>query len=74
MTEELVTLETAKMLKEKGFNEYHYPIQSIAAKSLIPAARKICPVCSSLTDRSLAYYNTYEEALEAGIQEAVKLI
>ena len=22
MTEELVTLETAKMLKEKGFNEY----------------------------------------------------
>ena len=38
MTEELVTLETAKLLKEKGFNEYckdiEFPPQSVAQKWL----------------------------------------
>ena len=93
MTEELVTLETAKMLKEKGFNEYHYPIQSIAAKWLRETKGMYVEVSYmhgnywiyniltipehdliGLSDRSLAYYNTYEEALEADIQEALKLI
>lgn len=50
MTEELVTLETAKLLKEKGFNW--------KCEHTISCVR----------------YNTYEEALEAGIQEALKLI
>ncbi|WP_281960789.1 hypothetical protein [Bacteroides clarus] len=93
MTEELVTLETAKLLKEKGFNEYHYPIQSIAAKWLREAKGlhiEISYSCNKywyydiltipkhdfvgLANRPFVKYNTYEEALEAGIQEALKLI
>lgn len=38
MTEELVTLETAKLLKEKGFNErtlFAYKIMEIYTKTLI---------------------------------------
>lgn len=121
MTEELVTLETAKLLKEKGFNEYckdiikeddnrimqsvfrtnknlpkwcySRPTQSAAQKWLretknihveisymyenywlydiltIPAHDLI-----GLSDRPIIRYNTYEEALEAGLQEALKLI
>jgi hypothetical protein len=107
--EEFVTLETAKLLKEKGFNERKYlidvstlnhcykylsvPPQSVAQKWLrdtkclhieigymygdywlydiltIPTHDLI-----GLSDRSIVCYNTYEEALEAGLQEALKLI
>ena len=124
MTEELVTLETAKMLKEKGFNEYckdiikednnrimqsvfrtnknlpklcySRPTQSIAQKWLRDIQNiHICIyncACGygyeiSKADNgthivSSAYkgtndggkWDTYEEALEAGIQEALKLI
>ena len=109
MTEELVTLETAKLLKEKGFlqrkyfinvstlhNCYKYlsvPPQSVVQRWLretkdlhieisymyenywtydiltIPRHDLI-----GLSDRPIIRYNTYEEALEAGIQEALKLI
>jgi hypothetical protein len=94
MTEELVTLETAKLLKEKGmFTDIEFPPQSIAQKWLrdtkclhieigymygdywlydiltIPTHDLI-----GLSDRPIVRYNTYEEALEAGIQEALKLI
>lgn len=109
MTEELVTLETAKLLKEKGFlqrkyfinvstlhNCYKYlsvPPQSVVQRWLretkdlhieisymyenywiydiltIPRHDLI-----GLSDRPIVRYNTYEEALEAGIQEALKLI
>lgn len=124
MTEELVTLETAKLLKEKGFNEYckdiikednnrimqsvfrtnknlpklcySRPTQSIAQKWLRDIQNiHICIyncACGygyeiSKADNgthivSSAYkgtndggkWDTYEEALEAGIQEALKLI
>ena len=125
MTEELVTLETAKMLKEKGFNEYckdiiredngrmmqsvfrtnkdlpkgaySRPTQSIAAKWLretknlhISIIRNACgygyDICKAdngthITDGIFKGPNdggqwdtTYEEALEVGIQEALKLI
>lgn len=94
MTEELVTLETAKLLKEKGmFTCIEFPPQSIAQKWLrdtkclhieigymygdywlydiltIPTHDLI-----GLSDRPIVRYNTYEEALEAGLQEALKLI
>lgn len=94
MTEELVTLETAKLMKEKGmFTDIEFPPQSIAQKWLrdtkclhieigymygdywlydiltIPTHDLI-----GLSDRPIVRYNTYEEALEAGIQEALKLI
>ena len=109
MTEELVTLETAKLLKEKGFlqrkyfinvstlhNCYKYlsvPPQSVVQRWLretkdlhieisymyenywtydiltIPRHDLI-----GLSDRPIIRYNTYEEALEAGLQEALKLI
>lgn len=123
MTEELVTLETAKLLKEKGFNEYckdiikeddnrimqsvfrtnknlpklcySRPAQSVAQKWLRETKNlHICiirevygygyDICKtdddSFVDESGLYSNdcllwdTYEEALEAGIQEALKLI
>ncbi|WP_195399499.1 hypothetical protein [Bacteroides finegoldii] len=124
MTEELVTLETAKMLKEKGFNEYckdiiredngrmmqsvfrtnkdlpkgaySRPTQSIAAKWLretknlhISIIRNACgygyDICKAdngthITDGIFkgpndgGQWDTYEEALEVGIQEALKLI
>jgi len=135
MTEELVTLETAKLLKEKGFNEYckyvisdkglmmetifrtskdlpksfySCPMQSIAQRWLrenknlhvlstpkvVESYNKIGEVVK--TEVEFYYwdiyvvgsnkhkhiiqncftnqFNTYEEALEAGIQEALKLI
>ena len=94
MTEEFVTLETAKLLKEKGmFTDIEFPTQSVAQKWLretknlhigisymyenywlydiltIPTHDLI-----GLSDRPIIRYNTYEEALEAGLQEALKLI
>lgn len=124
MTEELITLETAKLLKEKGFNEYckdiiredngrmmqsvfrtnkdlpkgaySRPTQSIAAKWLretknlhISIIRNGCgygyDICKAdngthITDGIFkgpndgGQWDTYEEALEVGIQEALKLI
>ena len=123
MTEEFVTLETAKLLKEKGFNEYckyiindkglmmetifrtskdlpklfySCPIQSVAQKWLRETKNiHICVyncACGygyeiSKADNgthmaSSVYkgtndgeeWDSYEEALEAGLQEALKLI
>ena len=126
MTEEFVTLETAKLLKEKGFNwkcERTISCDNIIRRYDIPQSMSCCteidnePVeflCPTLyvaqkwlrdtkclhieigymygnywlydiltipthdliglSDRPIIRYNTYEEALEAGLQEALKLI
>ena len=127
MTEELVTLKTAKILKEKGFNEfckdiindngklmetvyrtnndlpksfYSCPTQSIAQKWLREIRGVyvyVEPVIGKRWKLSFCDFNvpteesdwmekeinkgngykvyvTYEEALEAGIQEALMLI
>ena len=127
MTEELVTLKTAKILKEKGFNEfckdiindngklmetvyrtnndlpksfYSCPTQSIAQKWLREERGVyvyVEPVIGKRWKLSFCDFNvpteesdwmeneinkgngykvyvTYEEALEAGIQEALMLI
>lgn len=120
MTEELVTLETAKMLKEKGFSEdcmafytkdglfkcnsyintnvLKLPAhtQSLAQKWLretknlhISIIRNACgygyDICKAdngthITDGIFdgpndgGQWDTYEEALEVGIQEALKLV
>jgi hypothetical protein len=127
MTEELVTLEAAKLLKEKGFNEpcmiainiedgrqygtsrtnselpikvCSYPTQSVAQKWLREIRGVyvyVEPVIGKRWKLSFCDFNvpteesdwmeneinkgngykvyvTYEEALEAGIQEALKLI
>lgn len=121
MTEELVTLETAKLLKEKGFNEfcefayadedlhimrlfstnsffneigcgYTAPTKSIAQKWL--RENHSIHIAVDFNQYGRWYYRlydikdydflsetevdkiykSYEEALEAGIQEALKLI
>ena len=123
MTEELVTLETAKMLKEKGFNEpcmiamniedgrqygtnrtnselpikvCSHPTQSVAQKWLretknihicvyncacgygyeISKADNGTHITSSVYEGTNdgSKWDIYEEALEAGLQEALKLI
>lgn len=94
MTEEHVTLETAKLLKEKGmFTDIEFPTQSIVQKWLRETKGLHIGICYShklfwyyeimsvsnhvlvgLANRPSIHYNTYEEALEAGIQEALKLI
>lgn len=94
MTEELVTLETAKLLKEKGmFTDIEFPPKSVAQKWLRETKNlhiKISYMYENywtydiltitrhdligLSDRPIIRYNTYEEALEAGLQEALKLI
>lgn len=122
MIEELVTLETAKMLKEKGFNKfcsfayideycnlmsvhttnslidkmglgYSAPNQSFAQKWLRETKNLNVEISYmygnywiydiltipehdlvGLSDRPIIHYGTYEEALEAGIFEALKLI
>jgi hypothetical protein len=112
MTEELVTLETAKMLREKGFQQRKYlinvstlhhcykylsvPPQSVAQKWLretknlhIEIYRNACGYGYTIVKANNGTWmedddskgpndggkwNTYEEALEAGLQEALKLI
>ncbi len=109
MTEELVTLETAELLKEKGFNERKYimdvstllycyrylsvPPQSVTQKWIRETKNLHVEISYmyenywtydiltiprhdliGLSDRPIIRYNTYEEALEAGLQEALKLI
>lgn len=125
MTEELVTLETAKLLRKKGFNEYcrfvigedrvisdiistwnlppnsfPAPTQSIAQKWLreirgvyvyvepvigkrwklsfcdfnVPTEESDWMENEINKGNGYKVYDTYEEALEAGLQEALKLI
>lgn len=128
MTEELVTLETAKLLKEKGFNEYCKDIikedDNRIMQSVFRTNKNLPKLCYSRPTQSVAQkwlreirgvyvyvepvigkrwklsfcdfnvpteesdwmeneinkgngykvYVTYEEALEAGLQEALKLI
>lgn len=122
MTEELVTLETAKLLKEKGFNEYCknvIDIDNILSETLYRTNGNLPKQCFSSPTQSIAQkwlretkdlhitiynsasgytydiskadmgtvlycfpegpndggnWDTYEESLEAGIQEALKLI
>lgn len=112
MTEELVTLETAKMLREKGFQQRKYlinvstlhhcykylsvPPQSVAQKWLretknlhIEIYRNACGYGYTIVKANNGTWmedddskgpndggkwDTYEEALEAGLQEALKLI
>ena len=109
MTEELVTLETAKLLKDKGFNcteidnesvEFLYPTLYIAQKWLreirgvyvyvepvigkrwklsfcdfnVPTEESDWMENEINKGNGYKVYDTYEEALEAGIQEALKLI
>lgn len=123
MTEELVTLDTAKLLKEKGFDEpcsiainiedgrkyisnrtnsemprkvCTQPTQSIAQKWLretknihISIIRNACgygyDICKADNGTFIAagifdgpndggQWDTYEEALEAGIQKALKIM
>lgn len=122
MTEELVTLETAKLLKEKGFNEYckyvisdkglmmetifrtskdlpksfySCPMQSIAQKWLRETKKLHITIYNSASgytydiskaDMGTVLYcfpegpndagnwDTYEEAMEAGILKCLKLI
>lgn len=109
MTEELVTLETAKLLKEKGFlqrkyfinvstlhNCYKYlsvPPQSVVQRWLRETKDLHIEISYmyenywiydiltipnhdlvGLSDRPIIHYKSYEEALEAGIQETLKLI
>ena len=128
MTEELVTLETAKLLKAAGFKEdvnsfyelvykggsgpeyeidesydaqnYNTDVYSISAPTQSIAQRWLRETKNlhieisymyenywtydiltiprhdliGLSDRPIIRYNTYEEALEAGLQEALKLI
>lgn len=126
MTEELVTLETAKLLKDKGFNwkcEHIIDRNKVITKYDLPQSMSCCMeiddesvefLCPTLyiaqkwlretknlhieifymrgdywvygiltipehdiielPNRPLVHYKSYEEALEAGIQEALKLI
>lgn len=97
MIEEYITLETAKLLRIKGFSEISYfPTQSIAQKWLretknlhISIVRNACgygyDICKADNGTHIAdgifngpndggQWDTYEEALEAGIQEALKLV
>lgn len=124
MTEELVTLETAKLLKEKGFNEYCKDIikedNNRIMQSVFRTNKNLPKLCYSRPTQSIAQkwlrdiqnihiciyncacgygyeiskadngthiassvykgtndggeWDTYEEALEAGLQEALKLI
>lgn len=124
MTEEFVTLETAKLLKEKGFNEYCknvIDIDNILLRVTLYRTNSNLPKqCFSLPTQSLAQrwlretknlhieiyrsavgygyaivkadnrtwqedddsrgpndgglWDTYEEALEAGIQKALSLL
>lgn len=123
MTEEFLTLETAKLLKEKGFNEYCknvIDIDNILRVTLYRTNSNLPKQCFSLPTQSLAQrwlretknlhieiyrsavgygyaivkadngtwqedddskgtndgglWDTYEEALEAGLVECLKLI
>lgn len=97
MTEEFVTLETAKLLKEKGmFTDIEFPTQSVVQKWIRETKNihiciyncacgygyEISKADNGTHMASSVYkgtndggkWDTYEEALEAGLQEVLKLI
>lgn len=97
MTEELVTLETAKLMKEKGMlTDIEFFPQSVVQKWLRETKNihifiyncacgygyEISKADNGTYIASSAYkgtndggkWDTYEEALESGLQEALKLI
>lgn len=97
MTEEFVTLETAKLLKDKGmFTDIEFTTQSVAQKWLRDIQNihiciyncacgygyEISKADNGTHMASSVYkgtndgeeWDSYEEALEAGLQEALKLI
>lgn len=97
MKEELVTLETVKLLKATlPYRDYYRPSQSLVQKWLretknlhISIIRNACgygyDICKAdngthITDGIFkgtndgGQWDTYEEALEAGIQKAIELI
>lgn len=97
MEEQLITLETAKMLNDiLPYRCYYQPTQSLLQKWLreiknlhIAIIRDACgygyDICKAdngthITDGVFdgpndgGQWDTYEEALETGIQEALKLI
>ena len=93
MKEQLITFETAKLAKEKGFEFHHAWItQSLLQKWLREQhnlevismhaddfvwwkvkVRRLSKVGAELIKTEMEF-NTYEEALEKGLQEALKLI
>ena len=105
MKEQLISFETAKLAKEKGFNikiykntidyELNPPTQSLLQKWLrevhkihieieIAADEELVNIIPFIYQISIYkqkegyfprdFYNTYEEALEEGLLEALKLI
>lgn len=97
MEEQLITLETAKMLNDiLPYRYYCRPTQSLVQKWLretknlhISIVRNACgygyDICKADNGTHIAdgvfdgpndggQWDTYEEALETGIQEALKLI
>lgn len=97
MEEQLITLETAKMLNDiLPYRCYYQPTQSLLQKWLreiknlhIAIIRDACgygyDICKADNGTHIAdgvfdgsndggQWDTYEEALETGIQEALKLI
>ena len=97
MTEEFITLKTAKLLKDKGmFTDIYFPPQSVAQKWLRETKNihiciyncacgygyEISKADNGTHMASSVYkgtndggkWDTYEEALEAGLQETLKLI
>lgn len=97
MEEQLITLETAKMLNDiLPYRCYYQPTQSLLQKWLreiknlhIAIIRDACgygyDICKADNGTHIAdgvfdgpndggQWDTYEEALEAGIQKALKLI
>jgi hypothetical protein len=102
MKDELVTIETAKLAKEKGFSSESYlepsnycitPTQSLLQRWLrevhnihveiwfdntqldgFPYLYEIYNQQNQEGDINGHYFDNYEEALEEGLQEALKLI
>ena len=90
MKEQLISLKTAKIAKEKGFNICFQPTQSLLQKwlreehlkiiSIVPLIFKklyykvtVWEYCCVQETKS-KFFETYEKALEAGIEEALTLI
>ena len=100
MKDEIITLETAKLAKKKGFNipvsdyinpdsieeNYSAPTQSLLQRWLRETHNTHITIRCKRTDLSLdgfwyvinslesKMFNTYEQALEEGLYEALKLI
>ena len=101
MKEELISFKTAKLAKEKGFNNNFIignvyntnPTQNLLQKWLREVHGTIVQVECNFWDKiegwntysttifykthdiaTKSFYKTYEEALELGLQEALKII